>query len=105
MGGTSHSDGSPRRANVQCPESSPPTQPSAQPAYNQGPVKVRCGGADTARVVRRDVVPMIRFPCHCRYTFEVADDMAGGLLQCPKCGRLNDVPTLSDLGGINPDDG
>lgn len=33
----------------------------------------------------------------CRSRLEVADDLAGGLTQCPHCGRLNDVPTLSDL--------
>ncbi len=46
---------------------------------------------------------MIRFPCHCSYRFELPDDMAGGLMQCPKCGRLNDVPTLSDLPHIADD--
>ena len=40
---------------------------------------------------------MIRFTCLCQNRIEVADDMAGGLTQCPRCGRLNDVPTLSDL--------
>jgi hypothetical protein len=46
---------------------------------------------------------MIRFPCHCSHVFEVADDMAGGLLQCPRCGRLNDVPSLGDLASLSPD--
>ena len=40
---------------------------------------------------------MIRFACLCKHHFEVDDDMAGGMIQCPACGRLNDVPTLSDL--------
>ena len=40
---------------------------------------------------------MIRFTCLCQSRIEVADDLAGGLTQCPRCGRLNDVPTLSDL--------
>jgi hypothetical protein len=30
----------------------------------------------------------------------VADDLAGTELQCPKCGLLTDVPTLSDLGSF-----
>lgn len=25
------------------------------------------------------------------------EELAGGMIQCPRCGRLNDVPTLSDL--------
>jgi hypothetical protein len=40
---------------------------------------------------------MIRFTCLCQNRIEVDEDMAGGLFQCPRCGRLNDVPTLSDL--------
>jgi len=40
---------------------------------------------------------MIRFNCHCTHEFLVPEDQAGALVQCPKCGRLNDVPTLSDL--------
>lgn len=40
---------------------------------------------------------MIRFTCLCRHRIEADDDMAGGMVQCTKCGRLNDVPTLSDL--------
>ena len=46
---------------------------------------------------------MIRFPCHCAFVFELQDDMAGSLIQCPKCGRLNDIPTLSDLQAIADD--
>ena len=40
---------------------------------------------------------MIRFVCICGHRLEVADDLAGDRLQCPKCGLLTDVPTLSDL--------
>jgi len=43
---------------------------------------------------------MIQFNCHCSYGFEVPEDQAGGLIQCPRCGRLNDVPTLSDIGNL-----
>jgi hypothetical protein len=46
---------------------------------------------------------MINFPCHCKHRFSVAEDMAGGMVQCPKCGRLNDVPLLSDLPHIAED--
>ena len=42
-------------------------------------------------------VEMIRFTCLCQNRIEVDADMAGGLTQCPRCGRLNDVPMLSDL--------
>ncbi len=46
---------------------------------------------------------MIRFHCTCKHPFETDDNMAGGLVQCPKCGRLNDIPTLSDLQFIAED--
>jgi hypothetical protein len=40
---------------------------------------------------------MIQFHCRCKHLFEVADDEAGGLVQCPECGLLRDVPSPSDL--------
>jgi hypothetical protein len=46
---------------------------------------------------------MIRFHCTCKHLFETDDSMAGGLVQCPRCGRLNDIPTLSDLQFIAED--
>src|SRR5439155_7704203 len=46
---------------------------------------------------------MIKFPCHCNHTFVVDDDKAGGTIQCPQCGRLNDIPSLSDLEHIERD--
>jgi hypothetical protein len=47
---------------------------------------------------------MISFPCPCKaHTFSVPDSEAGGLIQCPRCGRLNDIPTLDDLRSLNPD--
>ena len=46
---------------------------------------------------------MIRFACLCQHKIEADEDMAGGLLQCPRCGRLNDVPTLSDLPHLSDD--
>lgn len=46
---------------------------------------------------------MIRFSCKCSNPFEVPEDMAGGQMQCTKCGRLNDVPTLHDLANLNED--
>lgn len=44
---------------------------------------------------------MIRFPCHCKHVFEVDDDQAGMMIQCPACGRLNDIPTLSERDQID----
>jgi hypothetical protein len=46
---------------------------------------------------------MIDFPCQCGHRFSVPQDTAGTSLQCPKCHRLVDVPTLGDLPGILPD--
>src|SRR5918993_2282470 len=46
---------------------------------------------------------MIRFHCTCKHRFETDDNMAGGLVQCPDCGKLNDIPTLSDLALIAED--
>ena len=46
---------------------------------------------------------MIRFPCHCGYRFEVPAEMAASAIQCPKCGLLNDVPTLSELNHLSED--
>jgi len=43
---------------------------------------------------------MIQFSCHCGFAFQLQDDQAGALVQCPTCRRLNDVPLLSDLAGI-----
>jgi hypothetical protein len=44
---------------------------------------------------------MIQFNCHCSFRFEVPQDQAGGLIQCPQCGRLNDVPLLSDIENLD----
>src|ERR1041385_9242088 len=46
---------------------------------------------------------MIRFACTCHTVLEVSDDFAGTSLQCPKCKRLVDVPTLSDLQSLDAD--
>jgi len=46
---------------------------------------------------------MIQFPCTCQFRLEVPDELAGGLIQCPQCGRLCDVPTLSDLPHLRED--
>lgn len=46
---------------------------------------------------------MIDFSCACGYQFSVPGDMAGESLQCPECLRLVDVPTLSDLQGMEQD--
>ena len=46
---------------------------------------------------------MIKFPCKCGHPFNLTEDQAGALVQCPRCGLLADVPTLSDLANMNPD--
>lgn len=47
---------------------------------------------------------MISFNCPCKtHSFSLPESEAGGLIQCPKCGRLNDVPSLSDLESLDAD--
>jgi hypothetical protein len=46
---------------------------------------------------------MIQFTCHCGHNFEVDDDFAGGVMQCPECKLLIDVPMLSELENIDPE--
>jgi hypothetical protein len=46
---------------------------------------------------------MIKFNCRCSHTFIVEDDQAGASMQCPACGLLVDVPTLSDLPNLSAD--
>src|SRR3954470_5990664 len=46
---------------------------------------------------------MIKFPCKCGFEFEVAEEMAGQPLQCPRCMLLNEVPLLSDLNDMKQD--
>ncbi len=46
---------------------------------------------------------MIKFPCKCGNVFNLTDDMAGGMLQCPRCGLLNDIPTLGELANLSED--
>jgi hypothetical protein len=49
---------------------------------------------------------MIEFSCVCKqYKFSLPPDMAGGLIQCPTCRRLVDVPTLAELAQIDEDGG
>jgi len=45
----------------------------------------------------------IRFACTCHAVLEVSIEQAGMSIQCPCCGRLVDVPTLSDLQTIDED--
>lgn len=44
---------------------------------------------------------MISFSCRCGHGFSVNDDLAGGLIQCPACKRLNDVPRLGDRDSLD----
>lgn len=46
---------------------------------------------------------MITFPCKCGHAFNLTEDQAGGMTQCPRCGLLNDVPSLNDLAGMSAD--
>ncbi len=46
---------------------------------------------------------MITFPCRCGHVLNVTEDQAGGTIQCPRCGRLNDIPMLSELAGLEAD--
>ncbi|HEV7298017.1 MAG TPA: hypothetical protein VGN72_01535 [Tepidisphaeraceae bacterium] len=46
---------------------------------------------------------MIEFPCRCGHKFQVEIDQAGSDLQCPNCGLLNTVPTLSELRQVESD--
>ncbi|HSV16588.1 MAG TPA: hypothetical protein VLI90_20155 [Tepidisphaeraceae bacterium] len=46
---------------------------------------------------------MIKFPCKCGNVFNLTEDMAGGLIQCTRCGLLNDIPSLEDAPFINED--
>lgn len=48
---------------------------------------------------------MIRFSCKCASVLEVPADQAGLTVQCPDCGRLNDVPNLSDLANLDQEGG
>jgi hypothetical protein len=49
----------------------------------------------------KQATEMIDFSCLCGHHFSVPQDLAGGLVQCPQCKRLNDVPLLGDLANID----
>jgi hypothetical protein len=38
----------------------------------------------------------IRVECPCSWSFDASDDLAGGLANCPSCGRAAEVPGLRD---------
>src|SRR5205085_7361894 len=46
---------------------------------------------------------MIKFSCTCGWKFEAPDDQAGTSFQCPNCGKLVDVPTLTELESLSAD--
>jgi hypothetical protein len=46
---------------------------------------------------------MIDFACRCSHRFSLPEDQAGGVIQCPQCHRLVDIPSLSDLTHIDQD--
>lgn len=47
--------------------------------------------------------PIIKFSCKCGRRFAVPADRAAGTIQCPDCGLLCDIPTLSDLENLASD--
>src|SRR5258705_168442 len=46
---------------------------------------------------------MIHFPCICGHVFDLHDEQAGTSFQCPNCGLLVDVPTITELAALGPD--
>jgi hypothetical protein len=46
---------------------------------------------------------MIRFSCKCGFEFKVAEDRAGGTVQCPRCALLVDIPRADELAWLAPD--
>lgn len=49
-------------------------------------------------------ISVIHFPCSgCGQRFSLEEDQAGGVIQCPTCHRLNDVPTHDELLQITTD--
>ena len=48
---------------------------------------------------------MIQLSCRCSFVLDVPADQAGLTVQCPQCGRLNDVPNLGDLPNLDKDGG
>jgi hypothetical protein len=46
---------------------------------------------------------MIDFPCRCGYPFSIPEDLAGGLVQCPACRLLVDVPMTTQVKDLEPD--
>lgn len=45
----------------------------------------------------------IKFACKCGHRFAQPLDEAGGTIQCPRCGLLCDIPSLSDLEALDAD--
>ncbi len=46
---------------------------------------------------------MLRFSCKCGYEFNLTDDRAGEMIQCPRCGLLVDAPRADELAWLGPD--
>lgn len=47
--------------------------------------------------------PVIKFTCKCGHRFAAPLEQAAGTVQCPDCGLLCDIPTLSDLASLEGD--
>lgn len=46
---------------------------------------------------------VIKFACKCGHRFAAPLEQAAGTIQCPDCGLLCDIPTLSDLASLEGD--
>ena len=46
---------------------------------------------------------MIRFSCKCGFEFNLTDDRAGAMVQCPRCALLVDAPRADELAWMGPD--
>jgi hypothetical protein len=68
---------------------------------NSRPITTQAGCE--AATIPRGFIVMIQFPCKCGFRFEVPSDQAGGLVQCPECGLLADVPSMNDVASLHPD--
>jgi hypothetical protein len=60
-------------------------------------------GAGYNRRFDPTVSRMIRFSCKCGFEFNLTDDRAGDMLQCPRCGLLVDAPRADELAWMGPD--
>ncbi len=65
------------------------------------PAGVQFAGFEGRRPGR--VWRMIRFSCKCGLEFNLPEDRAGSMVQCPRCALLVDVPTADELAWMSDD--